>query len=247
MTPYAAYTRRRRVGLLMIPDEIVAAEEIRTLLPVDGLAYQQHRVEFEEVDTPANRAAALTSLSAAVRTIGRTRPELVAFACTSGGAFAGAQFHDQLLQRMRAELPNAEVTTAVDAVARVLAAAGATRIAMGTPYADDTAAAVRDVLAARGITVVRTARLFEGGYPGPWTVMSTPPDTVAELARRIDDDRADAVFVSCTGLPSTPVIADVERGLGKPFLTSNIAIARSIQCTLGLGSVRGYGSILATD
>lgn len=243
---FTAYADCRRVGVLVIPDEIVATEEISTLLPVGDLIFHHHRVEFDEIDTPANRTSALACLRDAVRIIGRVRPQAVVFACTSGGAFAGAKFHDEILEQMRAALPGVQICTAVDAVARVLTAIGARRVAVGTPYSDDIVAALLDVLVTRGIDVVRTAKLFPAGYPDPWTVMSTRPEMVAEFAQSINDDRADAVFVSCTGLTSTPVISQVERAIGKPFVTSNIAIARVLQEALGLGPVGGFGSILAT-
>jgi maleate isomerase len=241
---FLPYKDRRRVGVLVIPDEIVAPEEIATMLEGHNLQYCQQRVDFVEVDTPANRAAALTAMEAGVRLIGRVRPQAVVFACTSGGVFAGPEFHEEKLRRMRSALPGIEVCTAADAVARALNERGVRRIVVGTPYSDDTMAALAETLDTRGIEVLSTAKLFPEGYPDPWTVMSTDPATVAGFARRIDDPRADAVFISCTGLPSTPVLAQVEAALGKPFLTSNVAVARVLQRALQLGPIDGFGSIL---
>ena len=51
-----------------------------------------------------------------------------------------------------------------------------------------------------------------------WTV---PYDVTARLVRDTDTDDAQAVFISCTNLPTYDVIATLEAELGKPVLTAN--------------------------
>ena len=51
-----------------------------------------------------------------------------------------------------------------------------------------------------------------------WTV---PYDVTVELVRATDTADAQAVFISCTNLPTYDVIATLERDLGKPVLTAN--------------------------
>ena len=48
-----------------------------------------------------------------------------------------------------------------------------------------------------------------------------PHDVTAQLVRETDTDDAQAVFISCTNLPTYDVIADLEHELGKPVLTAN--------------------------
>jgi maleate isomerase len=43
----------------------------------------------------------------------------------------------------------------------------------------------------------------------------------ARLIREADSPDAEAVFVSCTNLPTYDLIAPLERELGKPVLTAN--------------------------
>jgi maleate isomerase len=57
------------------------------------------------------------------------------------------------------------------------------------------------------------------GLPGGiWRV---PYEGVAQLVLEADRPDAEAVFVSCTNLPTYDLIAPLEADLGKPVLTAN--------------------------
>lgn len=242
------YTDLERVGFLVIPYEVVATEELRRLLPDDVPSYH-HRVEFTEVDTPENRAAALRAMVNAVAMLRRIRPKAIVFACTSGGSFAGPAWHEELLAAVREEFPDIPFATAADAVARTLGDRKLTRVAMGTPYSAEIVSGLTAILESRGITVLRSLSLFPQGSPSdPWDLMTTTPERMLEFAKEVDTPDADCVFLSCTGLHSTPVIEEIEREIGKPLVTSNIAIANVVLEELGGDrSMVGLGSVLARE
>jgi maleate isomerase len=241
---FVPYARRLRVGVLTIPDEISAPEEIRAMLPA-ALSIYQHRVEFDEVNTVPNQLAAMTALTEGARILARTRPQVMAFACTSGGIFAGRAWHDQMLARVRTSLTNISFFSAADAVGRVLRDQGIETVALGSPYSEATIDGLIEVLAGYGVRVVANSLLFADGYPDPWTVMSTQPNALARFATAVDHPQADAVFVSCAGLPLTPVMETIEQQIGKPLVTSNGAVAHVIRQELSLPPTPGFGSILA--
>jgi maleate isomerase len=91
-----------------------------------------------------------------------------------------------------------------------------TRIATVTPYTADLTAGLSSYLAEAGVDVAATAGL--GLTSRIWTV---PYDVTAQLVRDIDCPEAEAVFISCTNLPTYDVIASLEAELGKPVLTAN--------------------------
>ncbi|WP_099021336.1 maleate cis-trans isomerase family protein [Mycolicibacterium palauense] len=239
------YTDLTRVGLLLVPIEVVAHEELRRLLPEDIL-FGHQRVQFEETDSSVNREAALESLTDALRTLHRMRPKAVAFACTSGGSFAGAKWHELLLEHLRAVDPDIDFFTAADAVARTLIQHDLRRIAMGTPYSPPVLAGLTEILTSRGIEVRSAAALFPDGPPAdPWDLMTTTPGRMYEFAQEVDRRDVDCVFLSCTGLHTTPVIERIEERIGKPLLTSNIAIANVFLDALGRRGRQGFGRILS--
>ena len=52
-------------------------------------------------------------------------------------------------------------------------------------------------------------------------IWKVPYETTAQLVRDADSPDAEAVFVSCTNLPTYDLIAPLEHELGKPVLTAN--------------------------
>ncbi|MDX6253120.1 MAG: maleate isomerase, partial [Kribbellaceae bacterium] len=91
-----------------------------------------------------------------------------------------------------------------------------TRIAAVTPYTEDLNEGLDGYLAEAGVEVVASAGL--GLTSEIWTV---PYETTSDLVRDTDTPDAQAVFVSCTNLPTYDVIAKLEADLGKPVLTAN--------------------------
>jgi maleate isomerase len=87
--------------------------------------------------------------------------------------------------------------------------------AAGAPAAVTTAG-LSSYLAEASIDVVAAAGL--GLTSDIWTV---PYDVTAKLVRDTDCPDAEAVFISCTNLPTYDVIAPLEAELGKPVLTAN--------------------------
>ena len=62
---------------------------------------------------------------------------------------------------------------------------------------------------------------------------------------RVDTPEADAVFISCTNFHCLPAIASLERQLGKPVVTSNLAGAWAALRQIGVEDpIPGYGQLL---
>ena len=71
-----------------------------------------------------------------------------------------------------------------------------------------------------------------------------PADAVS-LVERVDTPEADAIFISCTNFHCLPAIASLERQVGKPVVTSNLAGAWAALRQLGIAdTIPGYGQLL---
>jgi maleate cis-trans isomerase len=80
--------------------------------------------------------------------------------------------------------------------------------------------------------------------PGTDHYCTTPPDFWFDLALKLRSDRADAVFISCANIQSIDVIADLERELKKPVITSNQAALWCALRTLGFpDAIAGLGTL----
>jgi len=142
-------------------------------------------------------------------------PLVTAYACTSGSFVGGLAGEAALVAAMKEAGAPAAVTTS-GALLTALRHLGINRLATATPYTADLTAGLTGYLREAGIDVVAAAGL--GLTSEIWTV---PYDVTAQLVRDTDRADAEAVFISCTNLPTYDVIARLEAELGKPVLTAN--------------------------
>ncbi len=142
-------------------------------------------------------------------------PLVTAYACTSGSFIGGLAGEARLVAAMEDAGAPAAVTTS-GALLIALRHLGITRIAAVTPYTEDLTEGLAIFLSEAGVEVVATAGL--GLTSEIWTV---PYETTGDLVRDTDVPEAEAVFVSCTNLPTYDVISALEQDLGKPVLTAN--------------------------
>lgn len=142
-------------------------------------------------------------------------PAAVAFACTSGSFVGGGAAERALVEAMQNAGAPAAVTTS-GALLEALAELGVSRLGVATPYDAAVTARLHDFLGEAGVTVTGSAHL--GLSERIWTV---PYAVTARLVRQVASSRCEAVFVSCTNLPTYDIIAPLEDELGLPVLTAN--------------------------
>jgi maleate isomerase len=142
-------------------------------------------------------------------------PLVMAYACTSGSFIGGLDGEAALVYAMTEAGAPAAVTTS-GALLQALRHLEVGRIATATPYIPEITVGLTTYLAEAGVEVVAAAGL--GLTSDIWTV---PYDVTVDLVRATDTADAQAVFISCTNLPTYDVIATLERDLGKPVLTAN--------------------------
>jgi maleate isomerase len=142
-------------------------------------------------------------------------PVVMAYACTSGSFIGGLAGEAALVSAMITAGAPAAVTTS-GALLQALRHLDLSRIATVTPYVPEITAGLTTYLTEAGVEVIAAAGL--GLISDIWTV---PYDVTVGLVRDTDTADAQAVFISCTNLPTYDLIASLERELGKPVLTAN--------------------------
>jgi arylmalonate decarboxylase len=175
---------------------------------------------------------------------------------TSLSFFRGGAFNDELV----AIIENATgrpATTMSHAVCGALETLGARRLAVGTAYDDDVNRRLSAFLTARGFEVRSMVGM---GIVAVDDVFAVTPDQVTDLGRRAADaagSAAEAVFVSCGGLPALHLAAALEDETGLPVVASSTAGAWGAVRLLGhsgaapalgrLGRVSAAGTGQVTD
>jgi maleate isomerase len=163
----------------------------------------------------------------------------VVYLCTAGSFVGGVERERALREAMLGQGAPQALTTA-GAVTDALRAVGARRVAVAHPYEPPVGRRLSEFLAESGLEVASSTAL---GLPSIKEVYSVPSPRVAELVRAADHPGADAVFVSCTALPTYDLIAPLEQELGKPVISANQATVWAALRALDLTAV-GPGQML---
>lgn len=142
-------------------------------------------------------------------------PLVMAYACSSGSFIGGLEGEAALVAAMTDAGAPAAVTTS-GALMDALHHLNVAHIATVTPYVAELTIGLTTYLAEAGVEVVAASGL--GLTSNIWMV---PYDVTAGLVRDTDIPDAQAVFISCSNLPTYDLIAQLERELGKPVLTAN--------------------------
>lgn len=169
-----------------------------------------------------------------------TQPEVVAYACTSGSFVRGVAGERALVAAMFAGGAPAALSTS-GALVLALHHLGIERLAVATPYDNAITDLLADYLEEVGVAVTGTAHL--GLHGRIWRV---PYARTVQLAREaVAAGPCDAVFLSCTNLPTYDLITPLERELGIPVLTANQVTVWGALQMAGLSAVGPGQRLLA--
>jgi arylmalonate decarboxylase len=101
---------------------------------------------------------------------------------------------------------------------------GAQTVALATPYLPYINEREIALLQEEGFTVCSELGLGLGETEAErFAIRKVPPEAIFRMARAVDRPEADAIFISCTSLPTLKLIGAIEEQLGKPVVTSNQA------------------------
>lgn len=130
--------------------------------------------------------------------------------------------------------------TAFGSVLEALGRLKAKRVALATPYSREWTLRGKAHLEAHGVDVVGWGHLDDVS-----NIYDETPERAYELAARVDVPEAQAVFLSGVGMPTIDVLERLEKGLGKPVISSCSAMMWNALRTAGVkASIKGYGKLL---
>lgn len=207
---------QRGIGIIA-PFDLALERELWRWAPLE-VSFHLARTPFEPVAVSLEQAELVSGkehLQQATFDVLGVDPEVVAYLCTSGSFIHGPEHEASLRQAiLDAGAPDAVTTSGalIEAVEKL----GTRRISIVTPYDAELTARLVTFLGELDVEVIHSHYLGLGG--GIWRVNYR---TVVEQILAADDPRAEAIFVSCTNLPTYDIITPLERELGKPVLTAN--------------------------
>lgn len=207
-----------QVGLGVIaPFDLALDRELWRWVP-DEVTLLLTRTPYVDEPVSIELAEALSDsaeTAQATRELIAVAPGCIAYACTSGSFIHGVAGERRLVEAIRAAGAPHAVTTS-GALLEALADLDIHRVAVATPYVPNLTSRLHVFLGEAGVATVGGAQL--GLSAELWKV---PYGVTAQLIRDADSAQAQAVFVSCTNLPTYDLITPLEAELGKPVLTAN--------------------------
>ncbi|MFD5319030.1 decarboxylase [Streptomyces sp. NPDC127098] len=232
---------QRGVGVVA-PFDFALDRELWRWVP-DDVSLHVTRTPFVPVEVSLHLARMVSeheTLSEAVRALSAVSPEILAYACTSGsfvGGVAGERAMTAAMTRA-GEIPS---LTTSGALLDALGELGARRIAVVTPYTKSVTDALEDYLSEAGIEV--SGRSYLGLTREIWRV---PYRDVVDMARQAvaGADAPDALFISCTNLPTYDAIPQLEAELRMPVISANQVTIWAALRAIGREAVGPYQALL---
>lgn len=210
----------RRVGLIILATDHTTEPDFARMVAGPGIGTYVARVAYANPTTPQNLRAMQPALSEAAALILPDEPlDAICYSCTSASVVIGDA---EIEHSIAAGKPRTKVVTPTTAAVAALAALGARRISVLTPYTVETSRPMADYFAAHGFDIASFTCL---GYEDDRKMARIALDSIVEAARQATAPDAEALFISCTALRSASVAARIEDAIGRPVVTSNQATA----------------------
>jgi len=231
---------RAAIGLIVPANDTVIEPEVQTFLPRDGVALYASRIPMSKpFGVAALKAMEQHIPAVAERILPDDELDVMGFGCTSGSMVIGP---DRVAAGVHAAKPDLPVTNPVSASLKGLEALGIRRIALLTPYVDEVNAAVEEFVSGQGFDIAVKGSFKQAGDP---QITRVPPEAIFEAGCELGKADVDGLFISCTALRCSSVIARIEEAIGKPVVTSNQALAWDCLRLAGYKDpVDGYGRLL---
>lgn len=229
----------RRIGLIL-PSVNVLMEPEYYKLGIKGLHFHATRVLLTET-TPEALKRMEKDLDYAIKLISSVKPDVVAYACTSGSFIGGLEWDKDIIKKIQDNLGCPAVTTS-SAMIDALRQMNIKRPVVITPYIDTINEMEKRFLVNNGFEV---ANITGMQIIDAEELHAKTPDEIYEFALNADKPQADGMFISCTDFRGMEVAEELEKQIKKPVVTSNQATlwwllkALDIRC-----KIEGQGTLL---
>lgn len=221
-----------RPGLIVLSTDMTLEFEARQVLAGREANLLHSRIASAPQVTPDS----LKDMEGRITASAGLLPEgmsAIGYGCTSASVLIGPE---AVARQVRRAHPGVPVTNPISAVLAALEALGAGRIALVTPYAPEVAAPMRQFLAREGVETLAEIGFGEGDDRRVARI--TEDSTLAAVLEAGRAPGVEAVFASCTNLRSFGLIEEAEARLGRPVISSNLALLWHL---LALAGARASG------
>ena len=232
---------RATLGLIVLKADETLESEARQLVPGREVAIYHSRIKMPPDVSPQTLATMEAELPVSTAMLPDVAFDVIGYGCTSGATVIGSR---GVAEAVHSVHPEAKVTDPIAAVSAACRALSIKRLGFVTPYVADVSAAMRAHLERDGFEIAGFGSFEQGDDR---VVARISPASIMQAIEAVDAQAdCDGVFVSCTNLRVAEIADAAEQSIGKPVISSNLALVWHMLQLAGIASRRsGYGSLFS--
>ena len=229
-----------KVGLLALSTDLTIESDFQSIcqrLPLDLFV---NRIHNENPLTKENLLKMHSQIEPVTEKIlPGQKINTVAYGCTSGTIAIG---EDKVKEKIQLAKPDCYVTTPITSAIKAFNKMKLKKISLFTPYPESVNKTILEYFNRKNINII-SFNTFNIDLDED--IASVDPKFLLETLTKLDINKADALFISCTALPALEILDAVEKKIGKIVLSSNQTLIWDTLRSVGYKlPVQGYGKLL---
>ncbi|WP_249975502.1 maleate cis-trans isomerase family protein [Vreelandella olivaria] len=237
-------TPRSRFGVLT-PSSNTALEPLTSAMLAEVPGVSAHFSRFSVTEIALSQRALgqfdNTHVLAAAKLLADARVDVIGWSGTSAG-WLGFDHDVALCQSIESET-GIQATTSMLALNEIMAACQLREFGLVTPYTDDVQQCIMANYHAQGFSVVAEDHL---SISENFAFAEVSEETLTAQVRRVAEQGAPAIVVSCTNLNSAQLVAQWEAELGVPVLDTTATVVWKMLRMTGHANtpITGWGRLM---
>lgn len=205
-----------KIGLIYIASSWIMEPEFYLMSP-PGVITCTTRISLGDTVTEESLLNLGDQACNAAELLAESPMDVIALGCTSGSFIGGSSYDLELIKKMEHRSSTKCITTG-RSVIDALKTMGLDRLALFTPYTDDITERAVSYLSENNIETISRKGM---GLTRDYDIDMVPLETVKKEVLALRDlSECNGIFISCTGLKTVPIIAELEELTGLPVITS---------------------------
>ena len=228
-----------RVGLIALASDFIIEKDFISVLKDKNIDFFVNRIECYNPLTKENLVKMSEKVTEVTNDILPDQDiDCVVYACTSGTIAAG---YENIKNKVKISKPTASLTTPSTAAIKALKKFNVKNLAVFTPYNKKLNDEVIEYIEEKGFKVTSNSYF---GIESDVEIGKVDQNYLYDVLSKIDVDRADALFISCTALPALSIIEKLEKKLNRIVLSSNQALIWDTLQEIGNKEpIEGFGKL----
>ena len=239
INPKFAESQNPRVGLIALASDFIIEKDFMNVMKDKGIDLFVNRIHSYNPLTNENLVKMSEEITEVAKDIlPNQKIDCVVYGCTSGTIAAGYNSIETKIKQAKSE---AKVITPSTAAIKALKKLKIKKISVFTPYIKDLNNNVVEFFRKENFEVTSNS-YFD--ISNDLDIGKVDQNYLFEVLSNMDLKDSEALFVSCTALPTLSIIDKLEKKINKIVLSSNQALIWDTLEIIGKNnSVKGYGKL----